>query len=261
MRTAAAGCALALLAPLTVIGTAAATPAGCSVPVYAHRGVYKGLDKTENTIGAYKASVVVGAGIEADVRITEDNRIVFMHDATVNRTTDGTGSVADLTLAQIKRLHGVKGGRVPTLAEAFAALPHARFLIEVKVAATWPARLLDRLGRYAERHGHVRFHTFPKADVAIVQAYTIRPVLWKHGPGADAATVAANGDGIVGRHLFPTRMRRLHWAGLIGVGQGRRSVAQNKVWWEQINSRRPFGQPDAIMSNYADVYQRWCAKS
>ena len=59
-----------------------------------------------------------------------DKQLVVMHDATVDRTTDGKGKIADLTLAQIKQLDAGRwkaprfaGERVPTLAEALAVMP------------------------------------------------------------------------------------------------------------------------------------------
>ncbi|KAK0330826.1 hypothetical protein LTR94_031313, partial [Friedmanniomyces endolithicus] len=65
--------------------------------------------------------------METDVRRTRDGYLVIMHDATVDRTTDGTGKVADMTLAEIRRLHlrdgmggaaaAVTAQQVPTLAD------------------------------------------------------------------------------------------------------------------------------------------------
>ena len=66
---------------------------------------------------------------EFDVRMTRDGEVVVIHDATVNRTTDGRGPVAAMSAAAIKRLDaGVRfgaefrGERIPTLAEVAQAL-------------------------------------------------------------------------------------------------------------------------------------------
>ncbi|MCZ7584909.1 MAG: glycerophosphodiester phosphodiesterase family protein [Deltaproteobacteria bacterium] len=91
----------------------------------AHRG--GSLHAPENTIPSYEDAFERGADIvEMDVRDTADGEYVIMHDDTVDRTTDGTGLVSDMTLAEIKALtvtDWMYGGaypdlRVPTFEEA-----------------------------------------------------------------------------------------------------------------------------------------------
>ena len=108
----------------TVIGIAAlvaappqALAATCVTPgVVAHRG---GIEHfTEDTRRAFRDATKLGANFwENDVRFTSDNVPVIMHDETVDRTTDGTGNVADLTYSQITQLHTPDGQPVPTLDE------------------------------------------------------------------------------------------------------------------------------------------------
>ncbi|TDD05360.1 glycerophosphodiester phosphodiesterase family protein [Saccharopolyspora terrae] len=97
----------------------------------AHRGAWR--DHPENSLAAIDEAVRDGAEIvEIDVRKTADGHLVLMHDETVDRTTNGTGEVSDLTLAQIKqlRLKEHLGGEqaaltahsVPTLDEAMLAV-------------------------------------------------------------------------------------------------------------------------------------------
>lgn len=84
----------------------------------------------ENTLRAFIAAADAGADMcEFDVRMTSDGEVVVIHDATVNRTTDGRGRVATISTAAIKRLDaGVRfgaefrGERIPTLDEVAAAL-------------------------------------------------------------------------------------------------------------------------------------------
>jgi glycerophosphoryl diester phosphodiesterase len=89
--------------------------------VVAHRGA--SAAEPENTLVAFEAALAAGAdAIELDVRLTSDGVPVVMHDADVSASTDGSGLVHELTLAQVKRLDA-SGGRsrsleVPTLAEA-----------------------------------------------------------------------------------------------------------------------------------------------
>lgn len=71
--------------------------------VFAHRGASGAYP--EHTRAAYAAACDAGAdGIEIDVQLTRDREVVCFHDSTVDRTTNGTGPVADHTLAQLRRL-------------------------------------------------------------------------------------------------------------------------------------------------------------
>jgi glycerophosphoryl diester phosphodiesterase len=102
----------------------------------------------ENTLYAFERAAESGVDvIETDVRATSDGELVVFHDDSVVRTTDGTGPLGAMTLAELKRLDAAyrfstDGGRsfplrgqgvtVPTLREVFAALPRMRFNIEPK---------------------------------------------------------------------------------------------------------------------------------
>lgn len=116
--------------------------------VIAHRGG-AGL-WPENTLYAFEHAAALGVDvIETDVHATADGELVVFHDDSVGRTTGGAGTVASLTLAQLKGLDAAyrfstDGGRsfplrgqgvtVPTLREVFAALPRMRFNIEPKAS-------------------------------------------------------------------------------------------------------------------------------
>lgn len=74
----------------------------------AHRGQWRSAP--ENSLRAFEAAFADGAElVETDVRTTRDGVLVLMHDPTVDRTTDGTGAVADLTWAQLGLPGSVKG--------------------------------------------------------------------------------------------------------------------------------------------------------
>lgn len=95
------------------------------VLIAAHRGYHQ--DAPENSLAAVRASAALGVHLtEADVRDTKDGALVLMHDASIDRTTNGTGQVADMTLAELEAVHiddGVNAGlddestRIPTLSE------------------------------------------------------------------------------------------------------------------------------------------------
>jgi len=97
--------------------------------ICAHRGAMD--SHPENTIAAFEEAIRLGAHmIEFDVRMTKDKKLVIMHDSTVDRTTDGTGSVTELTLQEIQMLDAgswkseeFEGERVPTFKEALAIMP------------------------------------------------------------------------------------------------------------------------------------------
>ncbi|XP_071002208.1 glycerophosphodiester phosphodiesterase 1-like isoform X3 [Oncorhynchus clarkii lewisi] len=100
--------------------------ASAGVPVVAHRA--GGHDAPENTIAAIREASRNGAtGVELDLGFTADGEAVLMHDETVDRTTNGTGAVGALRLAELRTLDATgkhrlgekfKGERVPTLQEA-----------------------------------------------------------------------------------------------------------------------------------------------
>ena len=94
-----------------------------NIYVAAHRGA--SASHPENTMEAFRAAIEMGVDqIETDVRITADGELVLIHDATVDRTTNGTGKVAQMTLAELKALDaGCKkdpkftGAKIPTFRE------------------------------------------------------------------------------------------------------------------------------------------------
>lgn len=97
----------------------------------AHRGA--SAEQPENTLAAFEAAVAAGAGaVEFDVRVTADGHGVVLHDATVDRTTDGSGLVRDLTLEQVKRLRIAGSEGVPTVLEALAALS-GRVAVDIEI--------------------------------------------------------------------------------------------------------------------------------
>lgn len=71
--------------------------------VVAHRGA--SADRPEHTLAAYELALKEGAdGVECDVRLTRDGHLVCVHDRRVDRTSNGTGLVSDMTLAQLREL-------------------------------------------------------------------------------------------------------------------------------------------------------------
>ncbi|MFF1380656.1 glycerophosphodiester phosphodiesterase family protein [Streptomyces sp. NPDC058308] len=168
------------------------------VLIAAHRGQWR--KAPENSVAGIRAGFADGAAIvETDVRLTKDKVPVLMHDATVDRTTNGKGRVADLTLAQLRglRLRAGRGGgqapltaeHVPTLAEAMTA---ARTLGLVNLDQAWRDR--EAVWRVLEQTGTVRTGLFKsRAPVPEVRAFLARHpgALYMHlVDDANAASVA-----------------------------------------------------------------------
>lgn len=112
--------------------------------VIAHRG--GSLRGPENTLEAMFLGLEDGAdAIELDVQLAADGEVVVIHDDTVDRTTDGTGTVASMTLAELLELDAgfrfarsgphprpARSWRIPTLREVFESFPDTPIIIELK---------------------------------------------------------------------------------------------------------------------------------
>lgn len=104
----------------------------------AHRGA--STLAPENTRAAFQLAVDLGAdGLELDVQLSRDGKLVVIHDEQLDRTTTGRGLVKDCTLAQIKELDAgswfspeFTGQRIPTLEEVLAEYPGLHINIEIK---------------------------------------------------------------------------------------------------------------------------------
>ncbi len=107
-------------------------PVGASPPlIVAHRGLLR--HAPENTLANFRACLELRIGFEFDVERTKDGRLVCIHDSTVDRTTDGTGRVSELTLAQIRKLDAgswidpkFSGEKVPTVDEVLKLIAEYR---------------------------------------------------------------------------------------------------------------------------------------
>lgn len=121
---------------------------------FAHRGGvhHPDLAGLENTEKAFAHAVGLGYDyLETDVHVTGDGVLLAFHDAVLDRVSDGTGSLTDLTWAEVSAFR-IGGEPIPRLEELLDAFPEARFNIDLKsegaVAAL--AALLD------ERSAHER---------------------------------------------------------------------------------------------------------
>lgn len=130
---------------------------GARAKIFAHRGA-SGLF-AENTRAAYQRAIEEGAdGLEIDLHLTADGELVCFHDATVDRTSNGTGAVAELSLAHMRsldvstwktpRLPGDYGGRhdqLMTLADVLELMTEAGRDLDLAVELKHPSPFGDRL--------------------------------------------------------------------------------------------------------------------
>lgn len=107
--------------------------------IIGHRGAMG--HSPENTLASFQKGLDLGADVvELDIHLSRDGVPVVMHDERVNRTTDGTGLVADMTLAELKGLDAgrwfgreFEGEKIPTLKEVFDwAAGNVELVIEIK---------------------------------------------------------------------------------------------------------------------------------
>jgi glycerophosphoryl diester phosphodiesterase len=112
--------------------------------IIAHRGA--SFFEPENTIKAIERAIKMGADfVEVDVRMSKNNRLVIMHDADINRTTDGKGLVKDYTLQELKRLEAGDGETIPTLDEIIACVKdRVGLVIEIKEPGT-EGKILEKI--------------------------------------------------------------------------------------------------------------------
>ncbi|WP_297109413.1 glycerophosphodiester phosphodiesterase family protein [uncultured Devosia sp.] len=121
--------------------------------VQAHRGA--SAIAPENTIAAFRAAAEAGAKwVELDVALSADGTLVVIHDDSVDRTSSGTGSLGDLTAAEIGALDAgnwfdpyFAGERIPTLAETITALGELGLSANVEIKQHKHHKSLDQLVR------------------------------------------------------------------------------------------------------------------
>ncbi len=133
----------------------AAIPRRRRARVFAHRGASALFP--EHTRAAYLRALEDGAdGLEIDLHLTRDGELVCFHDATLDRTTDGTGTVADTTLAQLRRLD-VSSWKTPRLPACYGTraqqLMTLQDVLELVCAAGRDVRLAIEL-KHPSPYGH-----------------------------------------------------------------------------------------------------------
>jgi glycerophosphoryl diester phosphodiesterase len=127
--------------------------------IFAHRGA--SAHAPENTLAAFELALRQGTdAVELDAKLSADGQVVVIHDQTVDRTTNGHGSVKDLTLTELRRLDAgshfdiaFQGEPIPTLEEVFKAVGQLTFLnIELTNYASPTDSLPQKIASLVQRY-------------------------------------------------------------------------------------------------------------
>jgi glycerophosphoryl diester phosphodiesterase len=185
----------------------------------AHRG--GALLWPENSLLAFRNAVALGADfIEFDVHLSKDGEVVVIHDPTLDRTTTGSGSVKDRTVAELKALRlkdrtgAVTEETVATLDEvaAVAAKGKRRMLLEIKVDASrarYPG-IEEKVLAILDRHG--------MAGSTVVMAFDVPTWRRVRELRPDVATCALYSARMLGRTTLAEELQTLRSAGVRFIG-------------------------------------------
>ncbi|MEW2511978.1 glycerophosphodiester phosphodiesterase family protein [Streptomyces sp. NPDC046870] len=152
-----------------------------------HRGVM-GVEP-ENTLRSFVAAQQAGLDLIAlDLHLSKDGALVVMHDAEVDRTTDGSGPVAEKTLAELRALDAGRGERVPVFEEVLEAVDTP---LQARIEDVAAARALAEVMRARDLTARVEVSSFQDDAVAEIARLV---------PGVRTALVASRyGTDVVDR--------------------------------------------------------------
>ncbi|MFE7411899.1 glycerophosphodiester phosphodiesterase [Streptomyces laurentii] len=133
----------------------------------------------ENTLRSFKEAEKAGLDlIELDLHLSKDGGLVVIHDATVDRTTDGTGPISGKTLAELRTLDAGEGERVPVFEEVVDAVKKP---IQAEIKDAHAARALAKVLNARRLTGRVEVSSFHDEALARIRALV---------PGVRTALVA-----------------------------------------------------------------------
>lgn len=167
------------------MSTSTTTGITATPQIVAHRGNAPGF--AENTAAAFENALAMPIhGVECDVRCSRDGVVMVHHDATVDRTSDGTGRVADLTARQLQALNvGTEAlpQRMMTLAELLAMIRAAgdkHLYLEIKSPAVLNQRIEEKVVALLDEHALAadpRIHLISFSHVAMRRVARLAPAL------------------------------------------------------------------------------------
>ncbi|MFH1300183.1 MAG: glycerophosphodiester phosphodiesterase family protein [Planctomycetota bacterium] len=229
--------------------------------IVAHRGLLKVAP--ENTVANFRACLELRLGFEFDVQRTKDGHLVCIHDSTVDRTTNGTGKVSDLTLAEVKRLDAgswfdsrFAGEKVPTVEKVLklaAAYRQHEFLIAVDFKETDVEQDVVRL---AEKHGILSRLIFigrtiqeprVRANIKATSAKAETAIVANDATEFPAALADTNADWVYVRYLpAKSEIDRVHASGKRAFIAGATVSGNVPENWQHATA----ADIDAILTDY-----------
>jgi glycerophosphoryl diester phosphodiesterase len=213
-----------------------------------HRGA--GGHAPENTLEALERGISLGVDyLEVDVQRTRDGHLVLMHDKFVDRTTDGRGKLAEMSLEEVRRLDAGNGQRVPLLKEALAvAAGRAGVILEAITPGIGPE--VYRKVRDCGFTGPVIFSSFLHDEIRAVRELDAR-----------AMTMALLEGVPIARTAFAEEARATHVGIALDSMTGEFAEAFHRAGLnlyiytadevQQIKFAREFGA-DGIISNFPE---------
>lgn len=149
--------------------------------IFGHRGA--SAHAPENTIAAFELALVQQAdAIELDVKLSADGHVVVIHDSTVDRTTNGTGRVKDLSLSDLRALDAgsffsekFRGEKIPTLNEVFETVGKRTFInVELTNYDTRRDQLVEMVCMLVKKHQlqkRIMFSSFLASNLSKARSY------------------------------------------------------------------------------------------
>jgi glycerophosphoryl diester phosphodiesterase len=212
-----------------------------------HRGVM-GVEP-ENTLRSFVAADRAGLDvIELDLHLSKDGELVVMHDADVDRTTDGTGPIAHKTLAELRALDAGRGERIPTFEEVLDAV---RAPLQAEIKDTAAAHALAEVMHRRDLMGRVEVLSFHDEAIAEIARLV---------PGVRTALVASRyGTDVVDRAVAvgaPTLVLNIRRLTLEIVERARKANLRTIGWvvntQDQLRLVRAL-QLDGATTDYPDI--------
>nr|WP_303714791.1 glycerophosphodiester phosphodiesterase family protein [Kutzneria buriramensis]WKX14959.1 glycerophosphodiester phosphodiesterase family protein [Kutzneria buriramensis] len=118
----------------------------------------------ENTLRSFVAAEQAGLDVlELDLHLSKDDALVVMHDTHVDRTTDGSGPIAELTLAELRALDAGRGERVPVFEEVLDAV---RSPLQAEIKDVAAARALAKVMHERDLVSRVEVSSFHDEAIA-----------------------------------------------------------------------------------------------
>lgn len=229
--------------------------------IFAHRGA-SGY-APENTMEAFKLAIQQGAdGIELDVHLTKDGKVVVIHDDTIDRVSNGRGAVKDMTLRQLRKYsfnNGMKeygDVKIPLLKDVLELVKPTNLVIniELKPSGKNNQKLVEKVLRQVEKAGmedRVIYSSFDHDAVRMIHEESQdAETAYLYGNGFKNGDAYALNSGIPGVHPSANQMRSPHT-----MEQYKNSGLKIRVW--TVNDEMDMqmfikDDVEAIITNYPD---------